>query len=338
MATNTFTGNSASNFLGMSGKNAKPADPTFNEHIGRSNEAKAMEYAKKYATPSHANNAELQNGLTWRDNNVNVDQATRGTRDVPHWYSTREGPPVAYDGPSEWKERWQIKSAVREAANEEMQANAGRAHVVRTDPITDEEVTYVKHMKDQAELIKFDEYVEKFIDPRQPGNMKWLMDVYPDYVKRRLEQSHADYEFAMRKQMIESWGINSFDDLHFQFLIDQGRLKGPSLEQDRKRPRLNDTYAPGLFSPWNFNTKDPHMDALFMPFAQARHGHKPGQPTNWAVNRSVASKGTSYPELARGLYDVKNPTTNTNGRRQQQQDERGPTTNSTAMFAAQGDT
>ena len=25
-----------------------------------------------------------------------------------------------------------------------------------------------------------------FIDPRQPGNMRWLMEMYPDYVRRHL--------------------------------------------------------------------------------------------------------------------------------------------------------
>ena len=35
---------------------------------------------------------------------------------------------------------------------------------VRTDPITDEEVQYLKYMEDTSELAKFDQYVESFID------------------------------------------------------------------------------------------------------------------------------------------------------------------------------
>ena len=60
------------------------------------------------------------------------------------------------------------------------------------------------------------------MDPRKPGNLKWLMEVYPDYVSRRIGQVHTDYEFALRNQMIDSWGINTFDDLHFKYLVDQG--------------------------------------------------------------------------------------------------------------------
>jgi hypothetical protein len=51
------------------------------------------------------------------------------------------------------------------------------------------------------------------IDPRQPGNLKWLMEIYPQFVDRRIKQVHTDYEFALRNQLIDSWGVNTFDDL-----------------------------------------------------------------------------------------------------------------------------
>jgi hypothetical protein len=52
------------------------------------------------------------------------------------------------------------------------------------------------------------------------------MEVYPEYVNRRLQQAHADYEYALRNQMIDSWGINTFDDLYFKYMVDQGKLQG----------------------------------------------------------------------------------------------------------------
>ena len=51
--------------------------------------------------------------------------------------------------------------------------------------------------------------------------MKFLMEVYPEYVNRRLQQAHADYEYALRNQMIDSWGINTFDDLYFKYMVEK---------------------------------------------------------------------------------------------------------------------
>ena len=52
--------------------------------------------------------------------------------------------------------------------------------ISQTRAIGEDEVSYLKSMKDQAELAKFDDYVETYIDPRQPGNMKWLMTKRPE--------------------------------------------------------------------------------------------------------------------------------------------------------------
>ena len=119
--------------------------------------------------------------------------------------------------------------------------------MIRTDPISDEEVSYLQAMKDQSELADFDRYVNSLVDPRKPGNLKWLMEIYPEFVNRRLSQVHTDYEYALRNQLIDSWGINTFDDLHFKYLVDQGKVKGPHLQADlidRDQATLLVTYPP----------------------------------------------------------------------------------------------
>ena len=113
----------------------------------------------------------------------------------------------------------------------------------------EDEVEYLQSMKKQAELADFDRYVHTLIDPRKPGNLKWLMEIYPEYVNRRIQQVHTDYEFALRNQMIDSWGINTFDDLHFKYQVDQGKVDGPRLG---RHANISDAYAPGLLSPWTF--------------------------------------------------------------------------------------
>ena len=226
-------------------------------------------------------------------------QAT--TNEIPSHYNPKNHIPVPYSGPSELKEHMAMKAAIREAAGREVEASS--TTVRRTDPIDNAEIAYLKSMKDQAELAKFDEYVETLIDPRKPGNMKWLMEVYPDYVERRLQQAHTDHEFALRNEMLDSWGINTFEDLHFKYLVDQGKIEGPMLR--RARPNLDSSYTPGWLSPYNF-TNHGSGSRLRLPFASAKIGDRPpdDNPNNWSYDRRgrVLGNGNDLQNLAHGMY------------------------------------
>ena len=147
------------------------------------------------------------------------------TGDEPTWYNETAAPPVKYSVPNAQKEYMMRKQAIRENAGVEGGLKKG---VLRTDPITEQEVEYLKSMEEQAELADFDAYVQTLINPRKPGNMKFLMEIYPQFVERRIQQAHTDYSYAIRKQMIDQWGVNTFDDLHFLYLMDQGKVGGPA--------------------------------------------------------------------------------------------------------------
>jgi hypothetical protein len=90
--------------------------------------------------------------------------------------------------------------------------NAGTP-TLRTDPITKREVELLQQKKDQAEVADFDRYVNSMINPSKPGELQWLMSVYPEFVQRRIEQVHQDYKFAVRNQIIDMWAINTKDDI-----------------------------------------------------------------------------------------------------------------------------
>ena len=179
--------------------------------------------------------AELAERTRYQDPVVPVQTPTQvsGTRDhtdpnrLPDYYNYHPALPVKYAVPSAAKERMVAREAIRQATR----------NTNRPDPITDDEVNYLQSMKDQVELADFDRYVNSLIDPRKPGNLKWLMEIYPEFVNRRVSQVHTDYEYALRNQMIDSWGINTFDDLHFKYLVDQGKVDGP---------HLTPNYKPGL--------------------------------------------------------------------------------------------
>ena len=279
----------------ISGSNGNRSEPT----MGTQNASRALDLQQQYVTPSYADGNYQQH--VW----LNSDNAGGRPTTLPQWYPSGTSQlPVSYVGPSAAKDNLARRQAVRDGINNAVAAVGAPPGVQRTDPITDEEVQYLKYMEDTSELAKFDQYVESFIDPRQPGSMKFLMEVYPEYVNRRLQQAHADYEYALRNQMIDSWGINTFDDLYFKYMVDQGKLTGPQLIRPGRR--LADKYAPGILTHMAFATKFDDQDRLALPFNSARTGRRPGGNFSWATSRlgQPFSAGGTRQEMADAMYQM----------------------------------
>ena len=212
--------------------------------------------------------------------------------------------PVKYDVPSEYKENFQNKAALRKAIGDEENQK-----VLRVDTIGQDEVDYLAAMKSQGELADFDRYVNSMIDPRQPGNLKWLMEIYPQFVDRRIRQVHTDYEFALRNQLIDSWGVNTFDDLHFKYLVDQGKIEGPSLKRNDNQ-FADDKYASGFLSPAQWlGAGDNRTDGLRLPFASAKTGKRPDFPNSWEITNEnqPLGMGRSTAALAAGMQSQRQP-------------------------------
>ena len=213
---------------------------------------------------------------------------------APEWYNYKGMQPAKYDLPSDLKERLVAKQALREAVP------ATNNNVQRTDPIDEYEVEYVRTMKRQAELADFDRYINALIDPRKPGNLKWLMEVYPEFVHRRVAQVHDDYDFAIRNQLIESWGINTLDDLHFKYLVDQGKISGSKLG---KRVPVDSLYEVGMLAPFRSRqlageTRESKGD-IRLPYA-SEEGNE-----GWVQSgqgQPLGSGSRRYQDLAREMY------------------------------------
>jgi hypothetical protein len=215
---------------------------------------------------------------------------------APEWYNYAGMQPAKYSMPNEMKDRMVARAAIREAAQD-----VGTAAVPRPDPIGDDEVSYLQSMQKQADLADFDRYVNTLVDPRKPGNLKWLMEVYPEYVSRRVSQVHDDYDFAIRNQMIDMYGVNTFDDLHFKYLVDQGRVSGPSLS----RPVVKDAqYKAGWLSPWQHYRKE--APGVQLPFSSAQTGARPSNRTDWTQSdRGQPLAGErGLRDMARNVMDV----------------------------------
>ena len=105
--------------------------------------------------------------------------------------------------------------------------------------------------KDQVESAKFDYWFSTKYDPLRPGGFPEIMNLNPDFVESRVQQSATDYEFAMRKEMIDEWGPQSMDDLMLMFMLDQGIIEGPDLV----RRRAKTPYTAGVLSPYAWSEK-----------------------------------------------------------------------------------
>lgn len=199
-------------------------------------------------------------------------QDMRRPAGAPEWYNYSGMQPAKYAVPNDMKERMVARAAIRHAA-----ASDGSSAVPRPDPIREEEVDYLQAMQRQGELADFDRYINTLVDVRKPGNLKWLMEVYPEFVHRRVAQVHDDYDFAIRKQMIENWGVNTFDDLHFLYLVDQGKIDGPALT---RRQTKDSAYRTGWLAPYQFIQK--HKPGVQLPFSSASTGQRPARRTDWS--------------------------------------------------------
>ncbi len=190
---------------------------------------------------------------------------------APEWYNYSGMQASKYAVPNEMKDRMVARAAIRNAAQSDASSS-----VPRPDPIRDDEVDYLQAMQRQSELADFDRYINTLIDVRKPGNLKWLMEVYPEFVHRRVAQVHDDYDYAVRKQMIQNWGVNTFDDLHFLYLCDQNKISGPELT---RRKTKDASYRTGWLSPFQSHQK--HQPGVQLPFASATSGPRPARRTDW---------------------------------------------------------
>lgn len=161
---------------------------------------------------------------------------------TPYWYNTRPMQPRKYQVPTAAKERHMARQAIR--------VEAGKHQVVRPDPITDEEVEMLQSMQDQQETARFDQWFTAKYDPLRPGGFAECMKMYPEYVRARVQQAQTDYEVTMRKELIDTWGPQSPDDLYLMYMFDQGVIKAPKLVRPHETGSGNYTHS--VLSPYKY--------------------------------------------------------------------------------------
>ena len=188
-------------------------------------------------------------------------------------YNEDPAMPAKHSTPSEYKDRLAVKNDLIAELNRDGAAGGGQG-VMRTAPITEDEINFVRQTEAEKRLEEFDAYVQTLIDPRKPGNLQWLMEVYPDFVERRVKQIHDDHQYAMKNALIDGFGVNSFNDLFFKYNVDQGIIGGPMLRREENAAQF---YQPGSMS---FIPSAHDRPAL--PYSSAAsYGHAPRPYANY---------------------------------------------------------
>jgi hypothetical protein len=90
-------------------------------------------------------------------------------------------------------------------------------------------------------------------------------------VTHRIAQIHADHKYALDNTMIETWGVNTFDDLFMKFMIDNDKLSGPMLTH--RQPRNVLSYQPGWFSVFRGYENRVGTDMAAHPYARDNFRH-----------------------------------------------------------------
>ena len=232
----------------------------------------------------------------------NNEVADNGGNTLPD-YNLWAAPPTKYSRDTQLKQAFRDKESII-AGIEQKPADYNKQQVQRVVTVGPEEVAMMRESRSAAELADFDQYVWSLVDPRQPGSFKWLNEVYPEFVSRRIEQVQTDFEYALRNKLIDQWGINDFEDLRFKYLVDQGVLEGPELHT---RVAQNSQYHAGYLSPWNFlhrfhMEKDDGKKSLKLPFSSATEGRRPNANTEWSIKNQFLSSGRDTRTIAQEMY------------------------------------
>lgn len=183
------------------------------------------------------------------------------------------GPPVKYTTDSEMKDYMVTKQNVRDAINAAAPPAGQPSNVVRTDPITEQEVAYRKQMDDVGELARFEAYVRAGWGGRDKMDM--ILKEYPQLIAREVDQINTDAKYALRCKLIDLYGCRDFDDIHFQYARDQGLITGPRLSQSVP---IDSQYQGGVMSPYSYARKrskeNEPFNGLRLPYSTVTDGPK----------------------------------------------------------------
>jgi hypothetical protein len=86
-------------------------------------------------------------------------------------------------------------------------------------------VGYIQQRQEQETLMKFEEWLFKTFDFRDPNMVRYVNEMYPDYFDRRKAQLESDIELMKNLAIMRlHGGPQSREDLQLRFAIDSGLI------------------------------------------------------------------------------------------------------------------
>lgn len=151
--------------------------------------------------------------------------------------SGAEGLPVGGAAPGEADQVWQTKLDMLNAPE-----NYGLPADGLQYSITDGDAHRTMKRQKDLQQAGFFEYLSEMVDIRQPGMLSWLNDLVPEYAEAMMAQLKSNQELYAMATKIKHFGINSREDLLFQYMIDANIIRDTNKYERGK-------YIPGWLVP-----------------------------------------------------------------------------------------
>ena len=176
-----YSASNNANAAGMASAHGPPVSHS-PDGVAQALSAETKAYQDRYAKPI--------GGDSYATVTPEQEYALKSSAGLPNNYNLAPAPPVKYTQDSAAKEHFRDKETIIQGIN----ASEGEEKVQRVVNVGEAEVELMREARRTAELANFDRYVYSLCDPRQPGSLKWLNEVYPEFVARRVQQVQTDYE------------------------------------------------------------------------------------------------------------------------------------------------
>lgn len=179
------------------------------------------------------------------------------------------GLPVAGAGPSEATHMLNLKQQMM--ANPEnfgFPAAGAANNAIWT--MGDSDVALARSRQKQLQQAGFFEYISTMVDIREPGMLSWLNELVPEYAEAQMAQLKSNQELYAMATKIKHFGINSREDLMFQYMLDTGQIRDT-------RPYETGVYIPGWMAPQGSIGRGA-TKSTFGTFQDLGDFNAPGQP------------------------------------------------------------
>lgn len=149
--------------------------------------------------------------------------------------------------------------------------------------LTQKDIDFFEDRFKAAEQVRFDDWLTQVVDISDPGESRWLQDLYPEFWNKREKfiDDHINAEAALAK--IRLRGIKNLADLKLIYAMETGRWSPATAPLWSHSPAGGENFRHGWLSlagPWNGRT-----------IAETRHTY--GKLDAFKANPITAAPGRS---------------------------------------------